>query len=213
MVQNYVVDDAARRLGSDVAISDFVGPIHTNFPLLVLVEPETAWRITLVYDQRELPAAAVQRWGQDIIRTLADFPASASAQLDSLLEKLSLPQAARTKPLWRAQSQNYVLPQTDLECRIARVWEEMLQLEKISAEENVFDLGVHSLLVVQLHRRLCEALGQDFPLISMFQYPTIQTLARHLKREEEGDSDARLRNRAQLQRNAMARLRPVGVRR
>ena len=57
----------------------------------------------------------------------------------------------------------------------------MLQLEKISAEENVFDLGVHSLLAVQLHRRLCEALGQDFPLISMFQYPTIQTLAQHLE--------------------------------
>ena len=213
VVQNYLVDDAARRLGSDVAISDFVGPIHTNFPLLVLVEPETAWRITLVYDQRELPASAVQRWGQDIIRTLVDLPASASAQLDSLLEKLSLPQAARAKPLWRAQSQNYVLPQTDLECRIARVWEEMLQLEKISAEENVFDLGVHSLLAVQLHRRLCEALGQDFPLISMFQYPTIQMLARHLKRKEEGDRDAQLRNRAQLQRNAMARLQSAGARR
>ena len=102
VVQNYVVDDAARRLGSDVAISDFVGPIHTNFPLLVLVEPETAWRITLVYDQRELPAAAVQRWGQDMVRTLTDLPASASVQLDSLLEKLSAPPGGEDKtPLAR----------------------------------------------------------------------------------------------------------------
>jgi non-ribosomal peptide synthase protein (TIGR01720 family) len=213
VMQNYLVDDAARRLGDDVAISDFVGPIHTNFPLLVLVEPETAWRITLVYDQRKLPAPAIQRWGQDIIRTLVDLPASASAQLDSLLEKLSSPLTARAKPVWRAQSQNYVSPQTDLECRIARVWEEMLQLQKISAEENIFDLGVHSLLAVQLHRRLCEVLGQDFPLISMFQYPTIQLLARHLKRKEDGGTDAQLHRRAQLQRKAMARLQSVGARR
>jgi amino acid adenylation domain-containing protein/non-ribosomal peptide synthase protein (TIGR01720 family) len=213
VVQNYLVDDAARRLGNEVAISDFVGPIHTNFPLLVLVEPETAWRITLVYDQRALPTPTIQRWGQDIIQTLVDLPASASVQLDSLLEKLSSPHTVRTKPVWRAQSQNYVSPQTDLERRIARVWEEMLQLERISAEENVFDLGVHSLLAVQLHRRLCETLGQDFPLISMFQYPTIQLLARHLKRKEEGGSDAQqLRSRAQLQRKAMARLQSVGAR-
>jgi acyl carrier protein len=105
------------------------------------------------------------------------------------------------------------LPQTDTERRIARLWEEMLQLEKISAEENIFDLGVHSLLVVQLHRRLCEVLGQEFPLIAMFQYPTIQMLARRLMQKEESLSDAPLRNRAQLQRNALARLQSVGARR
>ena len=54
VVQNYEVDEAAHRLGDSVAISEFSGPIHTNFPLLVLVEPESSWRITLIYDRAQI---------------------------------------------------------------------------------------------------------------------------------------------------------------
>jgi len=111
------------------------------------------------------------------------------------------------------QSQNYVAPQTELERRIAGVWEEMLQLDRISVEENVFDLGVHSLLAVRLHQRLCEVLGRDFSLVSMFQYPTIQSLAKLLSQKVGGDRSGEIRNRAQLQRGAVARSRPVGARR
>ena len=69
-----------------------------TFRLLVLVEPETTWRITLIYDQREIPASAVQRWGQDILCTLADLPASASIRLDLLLDKLSVPRRQGPNP-------------------------------------------------------------------------------------------------------------------
>jgi len=58
VVQNYEIDADARRVGDHVTISDFSGPIHTNYPLLVLVEPHDAWRLSLIYDRRELPAAA-----------------------------------------------------------------------------------------------------------------------------------------------------------
>jgi acyl carrier protein len=144
---------------------------------------------------------------------LSDFPESASVPLSALLERLSSSALAAAKPQRFVQSQNYVLPHTDTERRIARVWEEMLEIEKISAEENIFDLGVHSLLAVQLHRSLCDVLGQEFPLISMFQYPTIQMLARHLEQRDERVPDLSLRNRAQLQRNAVARLQPAAGRR
>jgi non-ribosomal peptide synthase protein (TIGR01720 family) len=213
VVQNYLVDDRARRLGGDVTISDFVGPIHTNFPLLVLIEPEAAWRVSLIYDPNKLSEATIRRWGADFTRTLSDFPESASVPLSALLERLSSSALAAAKPQRFVQSQNYVLPHTDTERRIARVWEEMLEIEKISAEENIFDLGVHSLLAVQLHRSLCDVLGQEFPLISMFQYPTIQMLARHLEQRDERVPDLSLRNRAQLQRNAVARLQPAAGRR
>jgi amino acid adenylation domain-containing protein/non-ribosomal peptide synthase protein (TIGR01720 family) len=214
VVQNYLVDEAARRLGNAVAISDFVGPIHTSFPLLVLVEPESAWRITLVYDPRELPASAIQRWGKDLVHTLTGLSENTETKVGTLLGQLSLPvTAAPARRGWRVQSQNYVAPQTELERRIAGVWEEMLQLDRISVEENVFDLGVHSLLAVRLHQRLCEVLGRDFSLVSMFQYPTIQSLAKLLSQKVGGDRSGEIRNRAQLQRGAVARSRPVSARR
>ena len=53
--QNYVVDDAAWRLGN-VAIKDFVAPIRTNFPLTLVVVPGNELTLTLVYDTRKVDA-------------------------------------------------------------------------------------------------------------------------------------------------------------
>ena len=215
VVQNYLVDDSARGLGADVVISDFTGPIHTSFPLLVLVEPRSDWRISLIYDPRLLPAEAVQRWGGDLVRTLSRLPAPGEATLDDLLGQLSPPDPATSaKRSWRVQSLNYVPPQSDLERQIAGIWEEMLQLERISVEENIFDLGVHSLLATRLHLRVCEAVGQNFALVAMFQYPTIQSLAKHLGRSNAAeDRGAEFRTRADRQRGALAQLRSAGARR
>jgi hypothetical protein len=216
VVQNYQVDEAARRLGPSVEITDFTGPIHTNFPLLILIEPEAAWRLTLIYDTRELPETAIRRWGQDLVRTLAALDAKTEADVESVLAQLSQPDGSMpAKRRWRVSTQNYVPPQTELEGKIARVWEEMLQLEKIGTGENIFDMGAHSLLVVQLHRRLCEAIGRNFPLVTLFQFPTIQCLSKHLDGWKNADpgSLVDVRTRAQRQREALARLQSRGGRR
>jgi hypothetical protein len=46
--------------------------------------------------------------------------------------------------------------------------------------DNFFDLGGHSLLVVQVQRRLREACGREVPITDMFRLPTIRALAAHL---------------------------------
>jgi non-ribosomal peptide synthase protein (TIGR01720 family) len=215
VVQNYVVDEAARRLGNSVAISDFTDPIHTIFPLLILVEMEESWRFTLMYDEGDLPHSAIRRWGGDLVRALTEIVSNPESIVAELVGKLSVPSDSMSaRRRWRASSQNYVPPQTDLEGQLARVWEEMLQLEEISTEENLFDLGAHSLLVVELHRRLCETIGQSFPLVSMFQFPTIRNLANHLQHKSDGmPSAGEVRNRAQRQRAAMRGRKPSRTKR
>jgi amino acid adenylation domain-containing protein/FkbH-like protein/non-ribosomal peptide synthase protein (TIGR01720 family) len=213
VVQNYEVDEAAQRLGDTVAISEFSGPIHTNFPLLVLVEPESTWRITLIYDRRELSSARVERWGNDFIQTLGALPSEGATMLGTLKERLSTPENRLVlKPRFRMQSQNYVPPQNELQHLIAGVWQEIFQSHRISIEDNLFDLGAHSMLVVRLHQRLREALDKDFALVSLFQFPTIRSFAGHLDHGEDQTSIVEVRSRAQQQRLALARMRPASAR-
>ena len=213
VVQNYEVDEAAQRLGDSVAISEFSGPIHTNFPLLVLVEPESSWRITLIYDRRELDASRVERWGNDFIQTLSALPAEGRAMLGTLKSRLSAPATRLTpKPRFRMQSQNYVPPQNELQQVIAGAWQEMFQSDRISIEDNLFDLGAHSMLVMRLHQRLREALDRDFALVTLFQFPTIRSFAGHLDHGEDKTTVVQVRSRAQQQRLALARMRPAPVR-
>jgi acyl-coenzyme A synthetase/AMP-(fatty) acid ligase len=95
-----------------------------------------------------------------------------------------------------------VLPRGDLERTIALVWKDVLRLEVVSARESFFDLGGHSLLLVQVHSRLQTILGRTFPLLDLFKYPTISTLARYLDHEQTAASP-RAQSRAKLQIEAI----------
>lgn len=75
----------------------------------------------------------------------------------------------------------YVAPQTSLEKQIESVWRSVLHIEKVGIHDNFFDLGGHSLLLLQLHHQLQQELQQGFTIVDLFTYPTIHTLATHLR--------------------------------
>ncbi len=90
-------------------------------------------------------------------------------------------------------------PQTEAERKIAAIWQELLRVDKVSTQDNFFDLGGDSLLLVQFHNRLQTAFGRDLPVVEMFKYPTISALANYLSQtpdkptlqESEARADAR----------------------
>ncbi|MFV0473267.1 MAG: MupA/Atu3671 family FMN-dependent luciferase-like monooxygenase [Pikeienuella sp.] len=81
---------------------------------------------------------------------------------------------------------------------IAGIWREALGLAEVSATASFFDLGGHSLLVVQVQRRLKEALKRDVSITDLFRFPTIRALAGHLaaQSDERGDDAPSVASRA-----------------
>jgi amino acid adenylation domain-containing protein len=71
------------------------------------------------------------------------------------------------------QSKTFIAPRTPEETQIAAIWTELLGLDKVGIHDNFFDLGGHSLLAVRLCARLNQAVGQNLPLLTLFQAPTI----------------------------------------
>ncbi|NOK01767.1 MULTISPECIES: MupA/Atu3671 family FMN-dependent luciferase-like monooxygenase [Myxococcus] len=78
----------------------------------------------------------------------------------------------------RSAKAAFVAPQGQLEEQIAQVWRSVLRVEQVGVHDNFFDLGGHSLLMVQVHTQLKSVLGQDLPLLKLLEHPTISTLAR-----------------------------------
>jgi amino acid adenylation domain-containing protein len=62
---------------------------------------------------------------------------------------------------------------------IAAVWREVLGVPSVGLDDNFFDLGGHSLLLVQAHGRLRERFPQ-LTALDLFRYPTVATLAAYL---------------------------------
>ncbi|HEX6042720.1 amino acid adenylation domain-containing protein, partial [Longimicrobium sp.] len=109
--------------------------------------------------------------------TLAALPLTASGKLD----RRALPAPAAAAP-----GGARLRPETEMEARLSAVWRELLGLEEVGVEDNFFDLGGHSLLLVRLQARLTAELGREVPVVELFQYPTVRALAARL----QGASDA-----------------------
>jgi natural product biosynthesis luciferase-like monooxygenase protein len=71
----------------------------------------------------------------------------------------------------------YVAPRTDLETLVADVWREVLRTDRMGVEDNFFDRGGNSLMVVQVRTRLRQRTGLDVSLVDLFRYPTVAALA------------------------------------
>ena len=214
VVQNYVVHDSARRLGPSVSIDEFDGPIHTNFPLLVLVEPDANWRISMIFDRGVIATDAIHRWKSDLALVLQRMADDLEVTVDTVSKELSEPvRAEHAHRKLFVQSQNHVPPRTPTEKSIASVWQEVIRLDRVSIEDNLFDLGVQSLLVVQLHGKLQDRLGKQIGLVTLFRYPTILALARHLDDDDQiSDRLSKIEDRGQRQRRAMASMKKTRAR-
>jgi len=83
---------------------------------------------------------------------------------------------------------DFVEPGSDLEKTIAAVWQEVLQTDKVGSYSNFFELGGNSLKIIQVNAKLNEILQKEIPVMTLFEYPTVHSLAEHLRKESEEKS-------------------------
>jgi hypothetical protein len=100
----------------------------------------------------------------------------------------------------------YVAPRTGLELLIASIWQEALEAEGLGVDDNFFDVGGNSLLLVKVQSKLRSLSGREVSVIDLFQYSTIGSLARHLSETENSlPSYEKAHTRTQKQRDFLAR--------
>jgi amino acid adenylation domain-containing protein len=97
------------------------------------------------------------------------------------VDRNALPEPPRERP----DDESRVAPRTELERRLATIWEETLELRPIGVTDNLFDLGVSSLAAARLFTGVEHELGSRLPLGALFQAPTVEALALLLERGEQ----------------------------
>ncbi|HVR99924.1 MAG TPA: phosphopantetheine-binding protein, partial [Thermoanaerobaculia bacterium] len=75
----------------------------------------------------------------------------------------------------------YVAPRTPVERKVAEIWTELLEAERVGANDNFFDLGGHSLLTTRLVSRIRDAFQLEVPLQTFFEEPTVSGLAQSIE--------------------------------
>jgi natural product biosynthesis luciferase-like monooxygenase protein len=127
--------------------------------------------------------------------TVSSLPLSANGKVDR--KALRVPETVN-----RALPSKESPPSTTLESQIAAIWQALLRVDHLSVDDNFFDVGGHSLLLVQVHHRVQKLVAREFPLVAVLEHPTIRSIASFLEgtkpRETESTAD-----RVSKQRNAI----------
>jgi amino acid adenylation domain-containing protein len=79
----------------------------------------------------------------------------------------------------------YLPPQTEVERTITNIWQMVLQIEQVGLNDNFFDLGGHSLLMIQVQGKLRAALKRNVSITDLFKYPNVSALAGYLSADQE----------------------------
>jgi amino acid adenylation domain-containing protein len=132
-------------------------------------------------DSKELRAALSSRLPEYMLPSqwlfLKEFPLTPNRKVNR--RALPVPESDSTGSTLSAP------PTTESEIRIAEIWQELLNHKRVGINDNFFDLGGHSLLVVQLQSRLRKQLDCQISLIELFQRTTVFSIAAYLDAQKK----------------------------
>lgn len=147
--------------------------------------------------KERLPAYMIP---SDIV-TLPALPLSPNGKIDR--EKLPAPGAGSVLPPPPPVSQQT----TATEKTLSDLWKRVLEVEHVGLEDNFFDLGGDSLLLIQIHAELTKTIAPGLSVTDLFEFTTVRELARHITGSGPNRNNAEADERARKQREAQERLR------
>jgi len=84
-----------------------------------------------------------------------------------------------------ATGKDFVAARTSVEKQLATIWAEVLKRDTVGINDNFFEIGGHSLLATQVISRVRKHFQVEMPLRSMFESPTVASLAASLEVQQK----------------------------
>jgi amino acid adenylation domain-containing protein len=123
----------------------------------------------------ELAASLAEHMLPKAYVVLPTFPLTPNGKVD---------RAALPAPRVHDDTAGHVAPRNATEKHLCAIWCDLLQAERIGVHDNFFEVGGHSLLLVQLHREIDVAWPQRLQIADYFKSPTVAALAARLDADQ-----------------------------
>jgi acyl carrier protein len=136
---------------------------------------------------------------------LEALPLTPNGKLDR--QALPAPDGAR-----RETTAQFNPPATEVERKLAAIFQELLGVNEIGIDDNFFELGANSLMMVRVVEKIRAELGLQMSVVRVFRYPTLSSLAGAIANSgtSRGSTAAPPEhNRGQLRRDMMQRRREI----
>jgi acyl-CoA synthetase (AMP-forming)/AMP-acid ligase II/aryl carrier-like protein len=154
----------------------------------------------------EIRALLKDRLPEHAIPTRYSFQANLPLTPNGKIDRAALPvpsQGAAERP---NMSTRFIAPASELQQQITGIWCDVLGLSKIGVNDNFFDLGGQSILMIRVHEQLERAVNQKIPLVKLYANPTVRSIAGYLQNgNERSASLSSAQMRSDIRKNRLRR--------
>jgi iturin family lipopeptide synthetase A len=155
------------------AVVTFLGNTDNKKLTAFLVPKENA-TLNLFNIKKYLRTKLPENMIPELIRKIEQIPLTDTGKIDLKALVNSIDKSV-SKPI-KAQ------PRTDVELYIAKIWAELLSVNEINLDDNFFDLGGHSLLLVRVNNRVNNKYSLEMPL-KLYLNTTLEQIAYEVETE------------------------------
>lgn len=114
-------------------------------------------------------------------RTLPDYMVPAHiVVLDALPRNANSKVDRAVLPEPPKKDRIYEAPAAGVEAALAKIWREVLNVERVGRADHFFELGGHSLAAVRVVTRIAETLARDVPVRALFETPVLSQYAKRV---------------------------------
>ncbi len=152
-------------------------------PATVMVRLSEQLEIRIIGAGESFGTASAAAAADDLVTVLHRLTEPNSGTVGQLLACLPSAfagSARRGSPEPRRRRGPRLAARTDMEKALVRIWRELFG-EDIGTDENYFELGAHSLMMVRAHERIGSTIDPVLPIHALLQFPNIRALAAHLQ--------------------------------
>jgi amino acid adenylation domain-containing protein len=110
---------------------------------------------------------------------------------DGRVDRQALPAPEDDSP---TPEDRFAAPRNPVEEELARIWVEVLGVERVGVDDNFLELGGHSLLATKVVSRVRESFRVEIPLRQLFETPTVAGMAITVARSQVEQKDTDVTN-------------------
>ncbi|HLK59959.1 MAG TPA: condensation domain-containing protein, partial [Chthonomonadaceae bacterium] len=158
---------------------------QTRYAIALLAAVQQRLMFRMTYDRRRFDGEGGGRVLEHFLALLNRMATDAEGPISTLLAAAptdQIPGFRLLLPPDRVErgEEAITAPRTPTETILADICAEVLGLERVGIDENLLELGAHSLLLTQVVSRIRSALKTELPLSAVFDAPSVAGIARIL---------------------------------
>lgn len=184
VVQNFPQVADTRNGPSTLIMIDLEGDLTSAYPITLMAHPGDVLQVRLLYAPERFTVDSMARLLVEMQSVLERVAAEPECQLATLLTGTESRRAARAVRSGEAAPASRpktlppaAAPADALEAQLVSIWQRLLNVQGVGAEDDFFTLGGNSLLVVRLLEAVEQAFGYRLPTALVLQHPTVRTIA------------------------------------